>query len=95
MKNKRNVVLNAVGQLPDNASWQEILTCVYSTAAKTAPPDVYSRTIEVFNNGEKASYWLLSQNTGLGGVTPLSLIEVGKTKDVLDVLGRIEYGVYG
>ena len=70
------------------------MTCVYSVAAKAALADIYFRAIEIFNNRKEASHCLLSPNTSPGGVTPLSSIEAGKTKDVLDVLGRIEHGVY-
>ena len=95
MNSKRNFVLQAVSVLQDNATWEDILGCIYGAAAKTAPAEVYTKATEVFGNAETASYWLLSPHTALGGETPLSLLEGGKTEKVLDALGRIEYGVYG
>ena len=53
------------------------------------------RASEVFEDVAAALDWLKSPNRALGGVTPLSLLdtELG-AENVLDVLGRIEHGVY-
>jgi putative toxin-antitoxin system antitoxin component (TIGR02293 family) len=50
---------------------------------------------EVLGTREKAASWIQGSNLALGGVTPMSLLDtdVG-LQQVLDVLGRIEYGVY-
>jgi putative toxin-antitoxin system antitoxin component (TIGR02293 family) len=49
----------------------------------------------VLGNKEKARHWLNTSNRALGNVSPLSLLasEAG-TDEVMNVLGRIEFGVY-
>lgn len=50
---------------------------------------------KVFGDAAAAADWLNSKNTALGGVTPRSLLNTGGgTQSVLDVLGRIEHGVF-
>jgi putative toxin-antitoxin system antitoxin component (TIGR02293 family) len=49
----------------------------------------------VLGSRDKARGWLNSPNRALGDVTPLSLLETEAGADeVMNVLGRIEYGVY-
>lgn len=49
----------------------------------------------VLGDDGKAGTWLRRPNTALGGATPLELLrsDLG-TRQVEDVLGRIEFGVY-
>ena len=53
------------------------------------------RAAEVFESEEAARGWLKSPQHGLGGATPLDYArtEVG-AREVEDLLGRIEHGVY-
>lgn len=53
------------------------------------------KAVEVFETEENARRWLNSPQIGLGGAVPLDYaeIEVG-AREVEDLLGRIEYGVY-
>lgn len=53
------------------------------------------KAIKVFGNEEDARQWLNSQQFGLGGAVPLDYAktEVG-AREVENLLGRIEYGVY-
>jgi putative toxin-antitoxin system antitoxin component (TIGR02293 family) len=53
------------------------------------------KAIEVFDSEESARQWLTSPQYGLGGAVPLEYAEteVG-AREVEDLLGRIEYGVY-
>ena len=53
------------------------------------------RAIEVMESQENARQWLTSPQFGLGGAVPLKYAEteVG-AREVEDLLGRIEYGVY-
>ena len=53
------------------------------------------RAVEVFETEEAARKWLSSAQYGLGGATPLDYAEteIG-SREVEDLLGRIEYGVY-
>jgi len=53
------------------------------------------RATEVFEDTDAALDWLKARNRALGGVTPLSLLDTDLgTEGVMDVLGRIEHGVY-
>ncbi|PHS09137.1 MAG: antitoxin [Blastopirellula sp.] len=50
---------------------------------------------DVLGDKDHAKQWLLSQNTALGGQRPIELLDTGiGFEDVMDVLRRIEYGVY-
>jgi len=57
--------------------------------------DLFLFGVEVFKNKDNFFKWLNLQNTALGGLKPIELIEIpdGISK-VRDLLGRIEYGVY-
>ena len=56
---------------------------------------VIARAHEVFGNFAKGLAWLQAQKTSFGGATPMSLVdtELG-TELVLDLLGRIEHGIF-
>lgn len=50
---------------------------------------------EVLGGREEASGWLHAPNRALGGQTPLELLDTDLgSRQVEDVLGRIEHGVY-
>jgi putative toxin-antitoxin system antitoxin component (TIGR02293 family) len=53
------------------------------------------KAVEVMESEENARAWLTSPQVGLGGAVPLEYAEteVG-AREVEDLLGRIEYGVY-
>ena len=53
------------------------------------------KAVEVMESEENARQWLTSSQFGLGGAVPLDYAEteVG-AREVEDLLGRIEYGVY-
>jgi putative toxin-antitoxin system antitoxin component (TIGR02293 family) len=53
------------------------------------------KAIEVFQTEENARRWLKSPQVGLGGAVPLDYAEteIG-AREVEDLLGRIEFGVY-
>lgn len=55
---------------------------------------IFTIAREVLEDDEKAREWLRRQQVGLGGKTPFELLhtEAG-TKEVEDLLWRIEYGV--
>jgi putative toxin-antitoxin system antitoxin component (TIGR02293 family) len=49
----------------------------------------------VLGSKDKARHWLNSPNRALGEVAPLCLLETESgTDEVMNVLGRIEYGIY-
>lgn len=54
------------------------------------------RAEEVLGSMEKAYRWLRTPNRALGGQRPMEMLdlEIG-AREVEDVLGRIQYGVYG
>lgn len=59
------------------------LSCVFVTA------------IETLGDASKARIWLLESNRSLNGEQPINLLDTGiGFEDVMDVLRRIEFGVY-
>lgn len=56
---------------------------------------VAAQAVEVLGSEKKASRWLHASNRALGGEAPLALLDtdVG-ARQVEEVLGRIEHGVY-
>jgi putative toxin-antitoxin system antitoxin component (TIGR02293 family) len=53
------------------------------------------KAVEVFESEESARRWLDSPQVGLGGAVPLDYAETeAGAREVDDLLGRIEYGVY-
>lgn len=56
---------------------------------------LFGKAVEVMESEETARQWLTSPQFGLGGAAPLDYAEteVG-AREVEDLLGRIEYGVY-
>ena len=56
---------------------------------------VVSKAQEIFGSQEKAVIWLKRPNTVLEGQTPLSLLSSRfGAEEVMDLLARLEYGVY-
>lgn len=57
--------------------------------------DLMARATDVLHSYEEAKHWLKTPKKALGGETPLSLAdtEIG-AKEVKDLLGRIEHGVF-
>jgi len=56
---------------------------------------VAAQAVEVLGNEGKASRWLHTPNRALGGESPLALLDTDLgARQVEDVLGRIEHGVY-
>src|SRR5206468_4426907 len=53
------------------------------------------KAVEVMESEENARKWLASPQAGLGGAVPLEYAETELgAREVEDLLGRIEYGVY-
>ena len=56
---------------------------------------VIVRAEDAFDNFDKALIWMKEPNISLGGEAPISLLDTDiGTKLVVDVLGRIEHGVF-
>ncbi len=54
------------------------------------------RAEEAIGNADKAHRWLMKPNRTLGGMVPLTLLDSDAGASAVEqVLGRIEYGVYG
>jgi putative toxin-antitoxin system antitoxin component (TIGR02293 family) len=57
--------------------------------------EIVDRAIKVFNNESVAKNWLRTPNSYLGDLIPLNMLESAEgIEHVLDMLGRIDYGVY-
>ncbi len=55
----------------------------------------YEKAKDIFGSQETAVKWLKSPNTVLGGITPVQAISSRfGAEEVMDILGRIEYGVF-
>lgn len=53
------------------------------------------RATEIFGSEENAVSWLKRKNTVLGGISPVEAMQTRfGAEEVMDALGRIEYGVY-
>jgi uncharacterized protein (DUF2384 family) len=57
-------------------------------------PELVRSTIEAFGDRHRAALWLARPNRSLGGISPYRAIASGQRQMVLDVLGRIEHGVF-
>jgi putative toxin-antitoxin system antitoxin component (TIGR02293 family) len=56
---------------------------------------ITAQAISVLGSRERAAQWLNSPNRALGGLAPLSLLDTDMgTRQVEEILGRIEYGIY-
>jgi putative toxin-antitoxin system antitoxin component (TIGR02293 family) len=56
---------------------------------------IAARAAEVLGSTEKASRWLQRPNRALGGRIPLALLDTDAgTREVEEILGRIEHGVF-
>lgn len=54
-----------------------------------------ARAVEVLGNERDALHWLQTPKRALNNQIPLQLIETkGGQQEVLDLLGRIEHGVF-
>lgn len=56
--------------------------------------DLSSMAIRALGNEDAAAHWLASPLKTLGNATPLEAIGEGKRRQVVDILTRIEHGVY-
>jgi putative toxin-antitoxin system antitoxin component (TIGR02293 family) len=57
--------------------------------------DIYSYGYEVFENKEKFNRWMKNENSSLGGICPLQLLDtLYGMEEVKHLIGRLEYGVY-
>lgn len=56
---------------------------------------VLASATEVLGDEDKGRDWLTSRNRALGGTAPIDLLDTGLGfEEVMDVLARIEHGVY-
>jgi uncharacterized protein (DUF2384 family) len=62
-----------------------------------SPEIIQARALEVFGNQEKAGRWMRTALRVLGGCTPEQYSFSGdkaKQREVLTILGQIEFGIY-
>jgi putative toxin-antitoxin system antitoxin component (TIGR02293 family) len=71
---------------PLNATWSDRLYRLARVAAQAQ---------DVFESAETATSWLKRPNRGLNGHAPVDLLDTDAgTEQVVELLDRIEYGVY-
>ena len=57
---------------------------------------VFAHAVEVFEARQRARDWLETENRALGGQRPLELLDTDAgAREVDEVLGRIEHGIFG
>ena len=71
---------------------KEHMSSVQQQAVSTA---ILARAIEVFGSSEKATRWMERPNRALSQKNPIQMLatEEGR-REVQELLGRIEHGVY-
>jgi len=56
---------------------------------------VLAAATEVLGSEDKARAWLVAENRALGGAAPIKLLDTGiGFQEVMDVVHRVEHGVY-
>jgi putative toxin-antitoxin system antitoxin component (TIGR02293 family) len=66
-----------------------------SKAARPWAVSAYLRAVDVFGDPQKARAWFEGPKPALGDKTPLESCETEEgARDVTDLLGRIEHGVF-
>jgi putative toxin-antitoxin system antitoxin component (TIGR02293 family) len=64
------------------------------TLGNSMTEQIYQRAAEVMESPEAVRLWLETPNYGLGIRRPIDLIDSGEGGQVLDLLGRIQHGVF-
>lgn len=55
----------------------------------------FNKATKIFGSKEAAINWLKAPNKVLGGITPAQTLSVSYgTEEVMDILGRVEWGIY-
>lgn len=95
---KSNVVEDTVNAIAANADTiqreHDAKLSAILNRLEVLDPEVAKRTIEVFNSRSDAAIWLASRHPCFHGLNPYQVVASGKRQDVLDVLGRIEHGIF-
>jgi putative toxin-antitoxin system antitoxin component (TIGR02293 family) len=82
----RTIIRLQKEQKPLNATWSDRLYRLARVAAQAQ---------DVFENSETATNWLKRPNRALAGHSPIDLLDTDAgTEQVVELLDRIEYGVY-
>jgi putative toxin-antitoxin system antitoxin component (TIGR02293 family) len=97
---KQAMQLDATLQLPDGKQIPVVVeldaTQLETSLADTGLADVVARAVEVLGSRPKALAWLRTPVGGLDGQTPLEAMAAPEgRRQVEDILGRIEHGVFG
>ncbi|MBS3091181.1 DUF2384 domain-containing protein [Candidatus Pacearchaeota archaeon] len=61
---------------------------------KVAGKELLNRAIEFLGDKDECERWFNSPVLGLGNETPYEFCIKGRQKDISDLIGRLEYGVY-
>lgn len=64
-------------------------------ALRITKKDLIERVTEIFKSRDKAREWMKEPHKALGGKPPAECVMIWSgTEEVLNLLGRIEHGVY-
>lgn len=97
MRNRlpKQEALNVIETLPESCGWARVINSLKQEWASKAPPEIFTRATEILGSKENAVSWLTSGQQSLGWKIPLELCHSSQgQQEVLNVLGRIEDGVY-
>jgi uncharacterized protein (DUF2384 family) len=61
---------------------------------KVAGEDLIKKAVELLGDKTSCERWFNSKVRGLGDKTPYEFCHQGKIKDVSNLIGRLEHGVY-
>jgi len=71
------------------------LTIIRLKAYRITKKDLIERTAEIFKSRDKAKDWMKEPHKALGGKSPAECFMTRSgAEEVLNLLGRIEHGVY-
>jgi uncharacterized protein (DUF2384 family) len=85
-------------QLADSADRLEDVFQVGALAIfaqlRRSDPELVKSILQVWSDRKSAARWMVKPVAALGGISPLRAIARGQRDSVIQVLGRIEHGVF-
>lgn len=61
---------------------------------ETMDPEVATRILDMLGERLNAAQWIVRPVPGLGGMTPVQALAEGRRQDLLDLLFRVEHGLF-
>ncbi|WP_155006062.1 MbcA/ParS/Xre antitoxin family protein [Pelobacter seleniigenes] len=86
-------LLNGIQKSSETGSWPSLILSLRKNWINSISPGAIEKVKSIFEDEDSAVKWLTEENRALGRI-PIELISEGREQEVLDVLGRIEWGVF-